>query len=161
MTEWMSKWSITVRGKSLLRLLLMGLALRLALDRSCAQTTPPQAHPTPAQDGTIHGIVKSGNMPIPGASVSISVGSSSEKISTWTDVDGSYSAPVPSSGSYTVRVQMVAFANSTRQVVIDATHQTVQANFELILLSRSKEAPPSPEFLAGRQRRSADFKIFR
>ncbi|HET6177073.1 MAG TPA: TonB-dependent receptor [Candidatus Sulfotelmatobacter sp.] len=144
MTEWMSKWSITVRGKSLLRLLLMGLALRLALDRSFAQTTPPQAQPSPAQDGTIHGIVKSGNMPIPGASVSISVGSSSEKISTWTDVDGSYSAPVPSSGSYTVRVQMVAFANSTQQVVIDATHQTVQANFELILLSRSKEAPPQP-----------------
>ena len=62
-------------------------------------------------------------MPIPGAAVSISSWSSpsSNKISTWTDVDGSYSAAVPSYGSYTVQVQMVAFANSAQQVVIDAS----------------------------------------
>ena len=78
-------------------------------------------------------------MPIPGAAVSISLASSSEKISTWTDVDGSYSAAISSYGSYTVRVQMIAFANSTQQVTIDASHQDVQANFELSLLSRTQE----------------------
>ena len=68
--------------------------------------------PTAAR--TIHGIVKSGSMPIPGAAVSISPSSSDQRFSAWTDVDGSYSVAVPSDGSYTVRVQMVAFANNTQ-----------------------------------------------
>jgi len=84
-------------------------------------------------------------MPIPGAAVTISHGSSAEKISTWTDVDGSYSVALPSYGSYTVSVQMSAFANSTQEIVIDASHQNVQANFELTLLSRVRQASPGPQ----------------
>ena len=95
--------------------------------------------------GTIRGLVKSGDMPIPGAAVSISSTTSPDvKISTWSDVDGSYAAAVPAFGSYTVRVQMVAFANSTQQAVVDASHQNVAANFELTLLSRTHEATPAP-----------------
>ena len=48
------------------------------------------------------------------------------------------------SASYTVRVQMVAFADSTQQVVVDASHQNVTANFVLTLLSRTHEASPQP-----------------
>ena len=133
--------------------LLLGLTLVLALDQARSQTQPIQLQaiqPQPSQPaGTIHGIVKSGNMPIPGAAVTISAGSSSETISTWTDVDGRYSAAVPSYGSYTVRVQMVAFANSTEQVVIDASQQQVQANFELTLLSRARQATPQPRRAPG------------
>ena len=94
--------------------------------------------------GTIHGLVKSGNVPIPGAAVSISSAGSDVKISTWTDVDGTYSADVPAYGSYTVRVQMIAFANSTHHVVVDSSHGNVPANFELTLLSRTHEATPEP-----------------
>src|ERR1700752_254167 len=67
-----------------------------------------QAPPSEAPGGTIHGIVKSGNMPIPGAAVSISPASSpaAKPISSWTDVDGSFSASVAADGAYTVRVQM-------------------------------------------------------
>jgi hypothetical protein len=103
----------------------------------------PSAQPpaSQAQGGIIHGVVKSGNMPIPGAAVSISPASSNENISTWTDVDGSFSAQVPAYGSYTVGIQMTAFANTTQQVVIDASHQNVLSNFELTLLSRTKSAP--------------------
>jgi len=135
------------------RRVLAGLLLLLALDRVYAQSEG-----TPSQAGTIHGIVKSGNMPIPGAGVSISLESSpgastpksrTEQISTWTDIDGSYSTVVPSYGSYTVRVAMVAFANSSRQVVIDASHTNVQANFELTLLSRTHETPAQPRRVAG------------
>jgi trimeric autotransporter adhesin len=103
----------------------------------------------PSQPEKIHGVVKSGNMPIPGAAVSISFGSSTEKISVWTDVDGRYSTTVPSYGSYTVQVQMVAFANSTQQAVIDATHLNAEANFELTLLSRTREAAPQPRRPSG------------
>jgi hypothetical protein len=47
---------------------------------------------------------------------------------------------IPADGGYTVRVQMAAFAVGTQEVVLDATHQDVPANFELVLLSRAREA---------------------
>jgi trimeric autotransporter adhesin len=88
----------------------------------------------------IHGIVKSGNMPIPGAGVSASNAATKEQINTWTDVDGSFRLRIPADGHYTVRVQMAAFAGSTQDVVLDAAHPDVQVNVELILQSRAREA---------------------
>src|SRR5271157_5589915 len=89
---------------------------------------------------TIHGIVKSGNMPIPGAGVSAANAATKEQINTSTDVDGSYWLRIPADGHYTVRVQMAAFAAGAQEVVLDAAHQDAQANFELALLSRAREA---------------------
>src|SRR5271169_1933867 len=91
-------------------------------------------------DRAIHGVVKSGNMPIPGAGVSATNTATKEQITTWTDVDGSYRLRIPADGSYTVRVQMTAFAASSQEVALDPTHQDVLTNFELILLSRAREA---------------------
>jgi len=102
--------------------------------------------------GTIRGTVKSGNMPIPGATVSITSGgppeSSEKPISVWTDVTGNFSTSVPY-GTYTVRVQMTAFAAKTQQVVIDASHQNALAEFELTLESRTREATPQTRRSAG------------
>lgn len=78
-------------------------------------------------------------MPIPGAEVSATNAATKKQVSTWTDVDGSYGLQIPGDGHYSVRVQMAAFAGSAREVVVDATHQEVQANFELELLSRARE----------------------
>jgi len=89
--------------------------------------------------GIVHGIVKSGNMPIPGALVTLSRDDSSAKISDWTDGDGSYSASVPSAGSWTVRVEMAAFAVTSRTIVIDPSHTAAQADFELTLVSRWRQ----------------------
>ncbi len=88
----------------------------------------------------IHGVVKSGNMPIPGAGVSATNSATNEQINTWTDVDGSYVLRIPADGKYSVRVQMAAFAGSTQDVTLDATHSDVQQNFELMLQSRAREA---------------------
>ena len=96
---------------------------------------------TPTTAGrTIHGIVKSGNMPIPGAGVTATDSATKMQIDTSTDVDGSYSLRISADGHYTVRVQMSAFAADTHEVILDASHQDAQANFELILLSRAREA---------------------
>lgn len=120
------------------RCLLVTVSLSFVVGTAHAQN-PPALLPPPGSDGgTIHGLVKSGNMPIPGAAVFISLPSSDQKISVWSDVDGNYSAAVPSPGSYTVQVQMVAFANSSQQVVIDAAHKSVGANFELTLIQNPR-----------------------
>src|SRR5579862_9163774 len=95
---------------------------------------------TATAERTVHGIVKSGNMPIPGAGISTTNTETKQQVNTWTDVDGSYRLRLPSDGHYTLRVQMAAFAAGTQEVVVDAAHQEVQANFELILLSRAREA---------------------
>lgn len=133
------------RGKAGVAFSRLVVCLALAAQYLLAQDVqaPAQSQTTAAAVGTIHGIVKSGNMPIPGATVLISPASSTDKISTWTDVDGSFVASVPA-GSYSVQVQMMAFANGAQQVKVDAEHQNVQANFELTLLSRTHDtaAPP-------------------
>ena len=96
---------------------------------------------TPTTGGrSIHGVVKSGNMPIPGAGVSATNAATKEQVNTSTDVDGSYWLRIPADGHYAVRVQMAAFAASSQEVVLDETHQDAQTNFELILLSRARAA---------------------
>ncbi|MGB7331831.1 MAG: TonB-dependent receptor [Terriglobales bacterium] len=87
----------------------------------------------------IRGIVKSGNMPIPGAGVSATNTATQEQVNTSTDIDGSYSLRIPADGHYSVRVQMAAFSASAQDVEMDAIHQDVQTNFELVLLSRARE----------------------
>src|SRR5208282_6044431 len=94
----------------------------------------------PSAGRTIHGVVKSGNMPIPGAGVSAANAATKEQVSTSTDVDGSYWLRIPADGHFNVRVQMAAFAAGAQEVVLDETHADVQANFELVLLSRAREA---------------------
>jgi hypothetical protein len=101
---------------------------------------PGQAAAPGAGGRTIRGVVKSGNMPIPGAGVSAASVATKERVNTWTDVDGTYRLQIPADGHYTVQVQMSAFAGSAQEVVLDAAHQDVQANFELVLLSRAREA---------------------
>ncbi len=102
-----------------------------------AQSTAP-ATAAQIQARTIHGIVKSGNMPIPGAGISAVNAATKEQVNTSTDVDGSYSLRIPADGQYIVQVQMSAFAAGSHEVSLDAAHQDVLANFELVLLSRTR-----------------------
>ena len=108
-------------------------------------STSSHGQAVPANARVIHGTVKSGNMPIPGAGISAENTATKEVVNTWTDVDGSYQLRMAADGRYNVKVQMSAFAASSHEAVIDATHQDVQANFELILLSRSQAAHSEPQ----------------
>jgi len=115
------------------------VASYVALDPAVARAqNAATASATPTR--TIQGVVKSGNMPIPGAGVTATNTSINEKINTWTDVDGRYSLRIPADGQYKVQVQMAAFAASEQTVVFDAAHANAQANFELILQSRARTA---------------------
>ena len=108
-----------------------------------------QVQPKPTAVGVIHGVVKSGNMPIPGASVSAIVEGSTNSNSVWTEVDGSYSLAIPLFGTYELRAQMAAFAVRTQKVAMDASHSNAQVDFELILLSRAQQSNPENRRTAG------------
>src|ERR1700757_1757763 len=99
---------------------------------SLAQT-PPATIP-------IHGVVKSGNTPIPGAKLTATDPVTGNKFIAWTDLDGSYVLQVPATGHYSVSVEMPAFAQVTHDVAVEAAGG--ESNFDLILLSRSQT--PSP-----------------
>jgi hypothetical protein len=96
------------------------------------------AQNAPAQSYLISGVVKSGNAAIPGATVTATNSSTGEKSVTSTDLDGTYTLPVNAAGKYQVRVEMPAFAASTREVVLD--NSTARADIELALLSRTQQA---------------------
>ena len=125
----------------LIALLVSGLAVYSVplWGQAAEQVAPPAA----ATQRSIHGVVKSGNMPIPGAEVSATDATTKAVITTWTDVDGSYALHVPAEGKYTVRVEMAAFAKSAQDVTLDPSHPDVSQNFELILLSRARETNSS------------------
>ncbi len=82
-------------------------------------------------------------MPIPGATVTAMNTLTGQKAVTWTGVDGTYSLQVPVNGRYVVRTQMAAFSPLTHEVVIDAAHHDLQADLELVLLSRAQQAGPA------------------
>ncbi|MGC2648615.1 MAG: carboxypeptidase-like regulatory domain-containing protein, partial [Candidatus Sulfotelmatobacter sp.] len=105
---------------------------------SLAQQT---SAPAPAVGVRIlHGLVKSRNMPIPGASVTAANALTKQQINTSTNVDGTYRLIIPADGRYTVQAQMAAFAVGKQEVLFDTSHQDIQANFELVLLSRVRQA---------------------
>jgi hypothetical protein len=90
-----------------------------------------------AQNFSISGVVKSGNAPIPGATVTATNSSSGEKSVTSTDLNGSYVLPVSARGKYELRVEMPAFAPVVQEVVLNDSN--TRTDLELILLSRAQQ----------------------
>jgi len=111
-------------------------------------------HPRPARGQAaapaslrriIHGVVRSGNMPIPGVTVTAANSLTGQKVATSTDLDGSYSLQVTSDGSYSLRAQMTAFAPVIKDVVVNATNGNAEVNLELLLLSRVQKTEPAEQ----------------
>jgi trimeric autotransporter adhesin len=86
----------------------------------------------------IQGAVKSGNVPIPGATVTAANPVTKQKVVTWTDLEGNYALQVTAEGSYTIRVEMAAFAPVTREVSV--TSAGSRADLTLVLQSRAQQA---------------------
>jgi uncharacterized membrane protein YgcG len=114
---------------------------------SCAQDPQPSA-----QRFSIVGVVKSGNIPIPGATVTATNSVTGDKVVTWTDVDGTYSLLVSTTGRYTLHTEMAAFAPTTRE--IEVTDSSVRADLAMSLLSRVQQTarPAQRPTMAGGNR---------
>ncbi|HKC71699.1 MAG TPA: carboxypeptidase-like regulatory domain-containing protein, partial [Terriglobales bacterium] len=106
---------------------------------SYAQNTPKLA------TGEVFGVVRSGNMAVPGATVSAADTDTGTRVTTTSNPDGSYALTVPA-GDYSVEVQMTAFATASREVVINNSVPRVQADFDLVLQSRVSQRPGGGRF---------------
>jgi trimeric autotransporter adhesin len=91
--------------------------------------------------GTIEGKVKSGNTPIPGATVSATNPATGQKIVGWTLTDGSYKLALPTAGEYVIRAQMSAFSASTQRIGISPSNAHPKLDLQLTLLSRAPSSP--------------------
>jgi hypothetical protein len=134
-------------------LLAVTLGIAAAQETSAPAQAPPaieelpQASPPPAAASieptatyTISGVVKSGNSLIPGATVTATNPATSEKVVTWSDIDGSFSLQVASQAKYLLKIEMPAFAAAEKFVVV--SDPATRADVEISLASRSQQTGP-------------------
>ncbi|HMC61097.1 MAG TPA: carboxypeptidase-like regulatory domain-containing protein, partial [Candidatus Solibacter sp.] len=90
-----------------------------------------------------HGVVKSGGLPIPGATVTATMGD--KKLVTTTDDSGRYAFPNLSDGTWTLEIAMLGFAKLTREVgiALDAPSPEWDLKF-LPPGAKPTPAPPPP-----------------
>ncbi len=70
--------------------------------------------------GKLHGVVKSGNVPLPGVTVTAQNTLTGKRYTTVTDVSGAWSMTIPQNGRYVVRTQFAGFAQGTGEALLNA-----------------------------------------
>ena len=90
----------------------------------------------PAAGGKLHGAVKSGNIPLPGVTVTAQNTLTGKRFSTTTDVNGAWTLNIPQNGRYVIRTQFAAFAQGSQEAVLNDSSREQLVNFQLILASR-------------------------
>ena len=71
------------------------------------QAPPTQAPASQSPGGRLHGVVKSGNIPLPGVTVTAQNTLTGKKFSTTTDITGAWSMTLPQNGRYVDRKSVV------------------------------------------------------
>src|ERR1035437_1002730 len=107
------------------------------------QSAPPSANsaPTASQPGTVitggklHGVVKSGIVPLPGVTLTAQNTLTGKRYSTTTDVTGAWSMTIPQNGRYVVRTQFAGFANGSQEGLLNAASHDQAVSFDLMLAS--------------------------
>jgi trimeric autotransporter adhesin len=102
---------------------------------TAAQASVPAGDAAPVRF-EITGTVKSGATPLPGVTVVAAHSLTGKKVTTSTDVDGSFQLVVPNKGKWVVRAEMSAFAVQTAEVRLDPTAPTQKIDLTMTLLSR-------------------------
>jgi len=110
-----------------------------ASDKGAPAATPDQASLPIVTGGRLHGVVKSGNIPLPGVTVTAQNTLTGKKYSTTTDITGSWSMTLPQNGRYVIRTQFAAFAPGSQEALLNAASHDSLVNFQLLLASRAAE----------------------
>lgn len=86
--------------------------------------------------GRLHGVVRSGKIPLPGVTVTAQNTLTGKRYSTVTDIHGAWSMTIPHDGRYVVRTEFAAFAALAEEALLNATGRDRTVDFQLILASR-------------------------
>src|SRR5208283_3792090 len=92
-----------------------------------------------------HGTVKSGGLPVPGASVTATQGD--KKVLTTTDENGLYSFPELADGIWTISIEMLGFEKVSREIGVaaDAPSPTWDLTMQsLEAMTAPLPPPPAP-----------------
>ncbi len=98
-----------------------------------------QAGAQPVAGGRLHGVVKSGNVPLPGVTITAQNTLTGKKFSTTTDITGAWSLMLPQNGRYVIRTQFAAFAPGSQEALLNATNHEQTVDFQLMLASRAAQ----------------------
>jgi len=101
--------------------------------------TPTAPVALSAVGGTLHGVIKSGNIPLPGVAVTATNTLTGKKFATTTDITGAWSMTIPQNGRYVIRTEFAAFAASTHEALLNANSHDQAVNFDLSLASRAAQ----------------------
>ena len=99
----------------------------------------------PVVGGTLHGVVKSGAVALPGVTVTVQNSLTGKRYSTTTDLAGAWSLTLPQNGRWVLRTQFAAFAPVVKEARLDAQTHDLEVNFALELASRASVSEPSGE----------------
>jgi trimeric autotransporter adhesin len=99
--------------------------------------------------GKLHGIVKSGAIPLPGVTVTAQNTLTGKRYATTTDVTGAWSLTIPQNGRYVVRTQFAAFAQGSGEALLNASSHDQAVDFQLMLASRAAQQQQREEAQTG------------
>jgi trimeric autotransporter adhesin len=130
-------------GRRALRAMAAGLCVAVAA--AGAQSVPSgpgagQAENSSAATvagGKLHGVVKSGAVPLPGVAVTAQNTLTGKRYSTVTDVTGVWSMTIPQNGRYVVRTQFAGFAQGAGEALLNAQSHDAEVKLDLMLASRA------------------------
>jgi hypothetical protein len=118
---------------------LAGLAQSPAASSLAISAPGAQPQSTAMTGGRLHGVVKSGSIPLPGVTVTAQNTLTGKRYSTTTDINGAWTLTIAQNGRYVIRTQFAAFAPVAQEAVFNATSHDQTVNFELTLASRAVE----------------------
>jgi hypothetical protein len=93
--------------------------------------------------GEITGTVKSGNLPVPGVTITAANSLTGKKYVTSTAVDGTFKLALTGKGRYVVRAEFTVFAPATQEIVINDQNRSGKADLNLQLASRVQQQESS------------------
>jgi trimeric autotransporter adhesin len=118
------------------------IAMRAQMPANSAPAVSAPDSPSTPQvvvGGRLHGVVKSGNVPLPGVTVTAQNTLTAKKYSTTTDITGAWSLTLAQNGRYVIRTQFAAFASGSQEALLNASNHDQAVDFQLILASRAAQ----------------------
>jgi len=116
-------------------LLAGGLAVLAQSPTASDPAAQPQAQAVVG--GKLHGMVKSGNIPLPGVTITAQNTLTGKRYSTTTDITGAWTLAIAQNGRYVLRTQLAGFAAGVQEAVLNAASHDQAVSFDLVLASRA------------------------